>query len=174
MTSRLLVDKIESKTGDQIDLSTNQLKMPVGHVIQVVTNVNTETSNINSDTTSFVASGFSVSITPKAVGNKILVQYNTAMAHKQVTGASECKLYIDGSQASTSNGGTSTGSYWGGYCVATNNATDYSPRLGTYLYTAVDTNSHTFEPYFRSMNTNNFYFIHSDASAMIMATEIQA
>ena len=161
MASILKTDKIEGVT------TSAHVQMPVGHVVQVVTNVNSETSNINSDTTSFVASGFSVAITPKRVGNKILVQYNTSIAHKQVTSASECKLYIDGSQAPT------TGSYWGGYMVATNNATDYSPRLGTYLYTAVDTNSHTFEPYFRSMNSNNVYFIHSDGSAVIMATEIQ-
>tara|TARA_R100001480_G_C4736384_1_gene181548 strand:- start:25 stop:543 length:519 start_codon:yes stop_codon:yes gene_type:complete len=35
MTSRLLVDKIESKTGTQIDMSTHTLKMPSGSVVQV-------------------------------------------------------------------------------------------------------------------------------------------
>ena len=36
MTSRLLVDKIESKSGSQIDMSTHTLKMPSGHVVQTV------------------------------------------------------------------------------------------------------------------------------------------
>ena len=141
--------------------------MPTGHIVQVVHNVLNQTTNINSDSTSFVASGFSVSVTPKKVGNIILIQYSTAMFHKQVTANAEVRLYIDGSQAS------GTGDYWGGYMIATNNSTDYSPRLGTYKYTAVDTNSHAFEPYFRSSNSNNVYFIHSDSSAIISATEIQ-
>ena len=36
MTSRFLVDKIESKSGSQIDMSTHTLKMPSGHVVQTV------------------------------------------------------------------------------------------------------------------------------------------
>ena len=159
--STLRINKLQG-----LDIASN-VEMPAGHIVQVVHNVLNTTTNINSDSTSFVASGFSITVTPKKVGNIILVQYSTALFHKQVTSAAEVKLYLDGSQAS------GTASYWGGYVSADNNATDYSPRLGTYKYTAVDTNSHTFEPYFRSYNSNNVYFIHSDGSAIISATEIQ-
>ena len=161
MASILKTDKLEGVT------SSSHIQMPTGHIVQVVHNVLNTTTSITSDTTSFVASGFSISVTPKRVGNVILVQYNTSIFHKQVTSAAEVKLYLDGSQA------PGTASYWGGYASADNNATDYSPRLGTYKYTAFDTNSHTFEPYFRSYNSNNVYFIHSDGSAIISATEIQ-
>ena len=159
--STLRINKLQG-----LDIASN-VEMPAGHIVQVVHNVLNTTTNINSDSTSFVASGFSITVTPKKVGNIILVQYSTALFHKQVTSAAEVKLYLDGSQAS------GTASYWGGYVSADNNATDYSPRLGTYKYTAVDTNSHTFEPYFRSYNSNNVYFIHGDGSAIISATEIQ-
>tara|TARA_Y100000114_G_C11558832_1_gene230802 strand:- start:40 stop:561 length:522 start_codon:yes stop_codon:yes gene_type:complete len=69
MTSRLLVDKIESKSGNQIDMSTHTLKMPSGHVVQTVVG---STSNVNTGSATFSSIG-SGSITPASTSNKILL-----------------------------------------------------------------------------------------------------
>ena len=66
MTSRLLVDKIEGKT------TASTVQMPSGSVIQVQRGEYRTYSNTTS--TSYVASGLSVNITPKFTSSSILVR----------------------------------------------------------------------------------------------------
>jgi|9_EtaG_2_1085328.scaffolds.fasta_scaffold93136_2 hypothetical protein len=66
MTSRLLVDKIESKSGNQIDLSTHTLKMPSGSVIQVVQRQVANSFFTTSNNATYTdVTNFYVDITPK-------------------------------------------------------------------------------------------------------------
>ena len=74
MTSRLLVDKIESKSGSQIDMSTNDVIMPTGHVIQTTPMVainDVQVVGSNSSSNTAVGSGVLCSITPKKANSKI-------------------------------------------------------------------------------------------------------
>jgi len=161
MTSRLLVDKIEGKS------TSSHVIMPPGHMIQQVRYVNTSSSHISTSSTSFVASGIKVTITPKASGNKILVQAFLGMVHKEATSSGTTSLYLNGSQM------TGTGEYWGGYMNANNNASDYSSRVGSLEYTTTNTNALLFELYFKSGDSNNFYAHHGNGSSSLIATEVQ-
>jgi hypothetical protein len=65
MTSRLLVDKIESKSGNQIDLSTHTLKMPSGSVVQVQHNEPLASFFSSDSQTAIDVTSYYVDITPK-------------------------------------------------------------------------------------------------------------
>ena len=161
MTSRLLVDKIEGKS------TSSHVIMPAGHVIQQVRYVNHSSSHIVLSGTSYVATGVQVTITPKASGNKILVQSFLSMVHKTATSNGTISLYLNGSQM------TGTGIYWSGHMSANNNASDYSSRVGTLEYTTTNTDALLFELYAKSGDSNNFYVHHGNASSALIATEVQ-
>ena len=161
MTSRLLVDKIEGKS------TSSHVIMPIGHMIQQVRYVNTSATSINTASTSFVASGIQVTITPKASGNKILLQSFLGMVHKQSAGNVQIALYLDGSQM------TGTGIYWGGYQNAGVNTADYSARVGSLEYTTTNTNALLFELYFKTNDGNNVFIHHGNGSSSLIATEVQ-
>jgi len=161
MTSRLLVDKIEGKS------TSSHVIMPQGHVIQMQHFIDIDSSHIASASTSFVATGVKVNITPKAVGNTILVQFVTTMAHKGGGTIGMGTLYIDGSQAS------GTGQYWGGYLNSSTHSNDHPTRVSNYIYTTVDTNNHLFEIYIKSSDSNTYYVKHGNSCISLIATEIQ-
>jgi len=161
MTSRLLVDKIEGKS------TSSHVIMPAGHVIQQVRYVNTSSSHIQTSSTSNVATGIKVTITPKASGNKILLQSFLGMVHKQSAGNVQIALYLDGSQM------TDTGAYWGGYMNAGTNTADYSSRVGSLEYTTTNTNALLFELYAKVNDGNNVYIHHGNGSSSLIATEVQ-
>lgn len=75
MTSRLLVDKIESKSGSQIDMSAHTLKMPAGHVIQTQYVMSTTRTAISS--TSYTATALQKAIAPKFANSLIYIQVMT-------------------------------------------------------------------------------------------------
>ena len=159
--STLKVDTIQGKT------TSSHVIMPSGHVIQQVRYVNISSTGIQTSSTSNVATGIQVTITPKASGNKILVQSFLGMVHKQSSGNVQIALYLDGSQM------TGTGVYWGGYMNAGQNTADYSPRIGSLEYTTTNTNALLFELYAKVNDGNNVYIHHGNASSSLIATEIQ-
>ena len=100
MTSRLLVDKIESKSGNQVDLSTHTLKMPQGHVIQTV-NTGYSGSSQTSSSGSFVAlTNLSASITPQFSTSKILIMTDPSiyLSGGQQNNSGVIAIYRDGSE----------------------------------------------------------------------------
>jgi len=161
MTSRLLVDKIEGKS------TSSHVIMPSGHMIQQVRYVNTSSTPIQTSSTSYIATGIKVTITPKASGNKILLQSFLGMVHKQSAGNTTIELYLDGSAMS------GTGAYWSGYMSASVNTADYSPRIGSLEYTTTNTNALLFELYAKTNDGNNVYIHHGDGSSSLIATEVQ-
>ncbi len=76
--SRLAVDKIVgANTESIVDLSSiSNIKMPAGHVIQVVQTALTSAVVVNSPTSFTDISGVSVAITPKFSSSKVLIHVN--------------------------------------------------------------------------------------------------
>tara|TARA_X000000950_G_scaffold189799_1_gene229405 strand:- start:396 stop:878 length:483 start_codon:yes stop_codon:yes gene_type:complete len=159
--STLKVDTIQGKT------TASKVIMPTGHVLQVVRASRNATSHESFSTTSFAASSLSVSLTPKASGNKVIVQCTIGMGAKRTSGESLTALYIDGSNVSSTDGGS--GYYWCGYYDTTYN---YQGATGYYEYTTVDTSAHTFALYCK--NTGGTFDLHSGASHSLVCTEIQS
>ena len=163
MTSRLLVDKIEGKS------TSSNVIMPAGHVLQVVRASRNATSHEAFSTTSFATSTLSLSLTPKASGNKVIVQCFIGMANKGTDSSSQTALYIDGSNVSSDDG--SGYYYWAGYWDAANH--NYHGGSGYYEYTTVDTNAHTFALYCKIDSGSNVFNLHSAASHALICTEVQ-
>ena len=163
MTSRLLVDKIEGKS------TSSNVIMPTGHVLQVKRALRNSTSHETFSSTSFAASTLSVSLTPKASGNKVIVQCTIGLGNYG-GGSSEANtaLYIDGSNVSSTNGGSSY--FWCGYWDSSNTTHGCT---GYYEYTTVDTSAHTFALYCKVYSEGNFY-LHKGASHSLVCTEVQA
>ena len=158
--STLSVDTIQGKT------TASKVIMPTGHVLQVVKSSRNATSHESFSNTSFATSTLSLSLTPKASGNKVFVQCHIGMGEKTTSNAAQTALYIDGSNVSASNSGSDY--YWSGYWNTTYN---YHGASGFYEYTTVDTNAHTFALYVRV--TGGAFNIHHSSSSVLIATEVQ-
>ena len=161
MTSRLLVDKIEGKS------TSSNVIMPSGHVLQVKRATLNSTSHESFSSTSFATSTLSVSLTPKASGNKVIVQGNIGMGAQRTSGECYTALYIDGSNVSSTDGGS--GYYWCGYWDTSN--TNYDGASGYYEYTTVDTSAHTFAIYIKV--TSGSFDLHKGGSHSLVCTEVQ-
>ena len=161
MTSRLLVDKIEGKT------KASNVIMPAGHVLQVKRATLNATTHQSFSSTSFATSALSVSLTPKASGNKVIVQCTIGMAAQRTSSNSQTALYIDGSNVSSNDGSVSY--YWCGYWDTTYN---YHGATGYYEYTTVDTNAHTFALYCK-VYAGGTFDLHKGASHSLVCTEVQ-
>tara|TARA_B100000927_G_scaffold282483_1_gene269169 strand:- start:1093 stop:1581 length:489 start_codon:yes stop_codon:yes gene_type:complete len=161
--STLSVDTIQGKT------TASKVIMPAGHVLQVVRSFRNASSHEAFSSTSFATSTLSLSLTPKASGNKVIVQCTIGMAHKGTDSSSQTALYIDGSNVSSDDG--SGYYYWAGYWDTNHN---YHGGTGYYEYTTVDTNPHTFALYCKIDSGSNVFNLHSAASHALIATEIQS
>ena len=160
--STLSVDTIQGKT------TASKVIMPSGHVLQVVRSFRNADSHEAFSSTSFATSTLSLSFTPKASGNKVIVQCTIGMANKGTDSSSQTALYIDGSNVSTAAGGSY---YWAGYWDTNNN---YHGGSGYYEYTTVDTNAHTFALYCKVASGSNVFNLHTGASHSLVCTEIQS
>ena len=142
MTSRLLVDKIEGKT------TADTVQMPSGSVIQV--KEATTSGTIQSTSTSFVASGVIVSITPKFQNSKFIVQssgvsdYHTAAGHNI-----QAKVYQKiGSGAYADVGLVFYQIYGNTFGV---------PHYGKLILTPNTTSELSYQIYYKSSNGNGVY-----------------
>ena len=87
MTSKLKTDILETVSGSGTIALTNQLSgmthesMAVGSVIQVVTKEHTQSSNVSTTSTSYVALGssFELAITPKYANSLIICEIHLGM-----------------------------------------------------------------------------------------------
>ena len=127
------------------DLTGKPLVEPTGSVLQVV-NANTVGNNTNVNTTSstYVTTGFSLSITPKSASSKLLVicNFNSLYNGGGVDDGAAFRLYRDGAAINTANGGDN---------LNYNNTTpgaSYVPITIIHYVNSNNTNSTTFELYF--------------------------
>jgi hypothetical protein len=96
MTSKLKTDVLETVSGSGTIALTNQLSgmthesMPVGSVLQVVTNNHTQASAVTTSSISFVAAGapFELIITPKYSNSLICAEITIGMQYTGVANTS--------------------------------------------------------------------------------------
>lgn len=139
MTSRLLVNKIEAKSGSQIDMSTHTLKMPSGHVVQTIqftadeqtisagsgNTIINSTFNPKFSGSKFIVSAFIPNCTATS-GGSVLVQgrLGTSATPNSNTLIFDCQERMEGTGADDTRGinlhdfGTFTSSGTGTHYVA--------------------------------------------------------
>lgn len=91
--STLAVNTIQAQTGTTVSVASGQTLHAPGHVIQVVEGAVTGSSSTQS--TSYIDTGLSASITPKFTSSKILVRMD-AYAYNSVSGYNNFLMLVRG------------------------------------------------------------------------------
>ena len=93
MTGQINVNKIAARTGNAITIASGDVLQAPGHVLQVVQQVFSTSTNITS--TSYTATGLTKAITPTSASSKILVLVNlSAEVYQLGTSGTEAFLQI--------------------------------------------------------------------------------
>ena len=137
--------------------------LPSGSVLQVVQSYTANTGLVETTSTSFVASGFSVAITPTSINNFISIQLFNPMADHQAAAAVWSKMYVNGSPMPGAS------DYHIGY---QSTESRYASWAFAAKYTPTSLNTLTFEPYFKSSDGNNARFSHDKSAVSLIAMEI--
>ena len=159
MTSRLLVDKIEGKS------TASTVQMPAGMVIQTLS-FEQPNNNIDTTSTSYVATGFVCSITPKFSTSKILWTIAGGLVSY---GSGNCTGYTQLHRQIAS----------GGYSVIynvgrryLNNYSYYEPHSAQFLDSPNTTSQVDYQCFFKT-SANTFYWAgdpHPTDNAAIICT----
>ena len=160
MTSRLLVDKIEGKT------TSSTVQMPTGSIIQVVQGHALGSST--SSSSSFVASGIDVDITPKFASSKILIQATTACDNEVAGRQMYLTIYRDSTRVESTyiSGSYGLGTFWNGGERTIGNVTVH------ILDTPNSTSSLHYELYYRSVPGTQVEVNTQTVSGIIMCMEV--
>ena len=137
--------------------------LPSGSVLQVVQSYTANTGLVETTSTSFVASGFSVSITPTSINNFISIQLFNPMVDHQAGNSIWAKMYVNGSPM------PGAGDYQIGYQSA---ASRYASWAFAGKYTPTSLAALTFEPYFKSQDGGNVRISHDKSAFSLIAMEI--
>ena len=129
--------------------------MPVGSILQVKNFIKKDRDDF-STSSSFAATGMSVTITPSSTSNKLLVMANLEVGNSG-NNSVQFKLYRGTSEITAANNTNVTNKSFGWSYIRQQNNTeasyqDVSVSLG-YEHTPADTNSHEFNLYVNSFNT---------------------
>ena len=159
MASTINVDNIAEAT------SGSGVHIP-GHAVQRVRTYVSNSSVIESTSTSFVASGITASITPKASGNIILIDLVLSMVDC-VSDTINIKMYqlIAGGSYAVMAGAQD-------YQIGIQSASRWHPNVFSGSYTATSTSALTYQPYFRSSGGGNVRIVHDSSSYSLTLTEI--
>jgi len=137
--STLFVDTLEPNQNTAIDVAAGKFKA-VGSVVQFVRN--SVTSNITTTSSSYVASGLSVTITPKFSTSKLLVKIEGGRPSIQASGRQmDLKLYEGTNPVDSFR----LGSMYQNVGVVYYNGSNYTSYLD-----ATNTNSRTYNLYWKS------------------------
>ena len=144
---------------------------PTGSVLQVKRKYTADSSHITTTSSSFVASGFQLAITPTVVGSLLIVHFNVSMADANGDNAGmQSKMYFKtGSGSFASMAGADN--YHIGYIKINNNR--YSPFSHSSNLTTTTTDAYTFEPYFKAQNSTQVRFAHNDSSIGMTIFEVK-
>jgi len=134
-------------------------KLGAGAILQVAQASNPGSTGISTTSTSLVASGITVSITPKKASSLIRVDWVCSMCY----GSNAMVIQI------FSNGAT-IGSYSGGYT----GGGIYAPLSATAYFSPGTTSAQTYAIYFYSTGGAIVYLVHPGALYALTATEIAA
>jgi hypothetical protein len=159
MTSTLYVDNLIEKT------SGNGVHIP-GHVLQCVSSDDAK-GWTSSSSTSLVASGISLSITPKFANSIILVDFHFPMTHVPTTGSSlVAAIYRNGTNLGLSG-------YPQGFIHNSNGAPQYpSVKLECRDISHGSTSALTYEVYFRSTSGDTVHLTHNGSDTHVKLWEI--
>ena len=157
--SLIKTDAIQTLAGKPILNST-------GSVLQVVRTYVASSSVIESTSTSFVASGITASITPKASGNLILIDCVLSMTDA-TTDNIWTKMYqlIAGGSYAVMAGASD-------YQFGFQSGARWTPSVFGGSYTATSTSQLTYQPYFKSASGGNVRLVHDSSSYALTLTEI--
>tara|TARA_R100000278_G_scaffold13588_1_gene14319 strand:- start:323 stop:892 length:570 start_codon:yes stop_codon:yes gene_type:complete len=166
MTSRLVVNSVRH-TGASADaltldgtggvtIPTKKLICP-GTIVQVVADIKKDTSSF-ATSSSFAATGMSVTITPQSASNKLLIIANLAIGNSG-NNSTQWKLYRGTSEitAANSTGVTNKSFMWIFIPQSGDNPT-YQNIIcsGAYEHDIQDTNSHEINLYVNSFNSTAY------------------
>ena len=145
--------------------------LPTGSVLQVVRNYTADSSHITTTSSSFVASGFQLAITPSVVGSLLIVHFNVSMADANGSNAAmQSKMYFKtGSGSFASMAGANS------YHIGFNNIghNRYAPFCHSSNLTTTTTDAYTFEPYFKAQNSTQVRFAHNECSIGMTIFEVK-
>ena len=165
----LYVDNIAPNL--QSKISAPNLTLPIGSVIQTVEFREIPSNARNTSSTSFVASGVTLSITPKFNNSRLLISYVCNMTHPQtdVWGRQQMYYKIGTGSYSALHGGI----YDTGYHE--NSTNNYAPSIHQSYFDVTSTDVHTFQPYVMrgGSGSGSFYYVHSNACLSFQIQEIK-
>jgi len=166
MTSRLVVnsvrhtgasaDALTLDSGGGVTIPTKKLICP-GTIVQVVADIKKDTSSY-ATSSSFAATGMSVTITPQSASNKLLVIANLSIGNSS-NNSTQWKLYRGTSEITAANntGVTNDAFMWIFIPQAGDNTTYQSfVCSGVYEHDIQDTNSHEINLYVNSFNSTAY------------------
>jgi len=133
--------------------------LPSGSIIQVKRYGVDDHTAIPFTTASWTDTGASVTITPHAVGNKLLVIVSYSMI-SNAAGVGSMRLVLDGAAVGSD--------YQSGYTNSSHNR--YAPFHSQHEHTTTTTNAHVFKT--QIYNTSDTTYIHADSSSGITVMEI--
>ncbi len=134
-------NKIIVPSGQTLDAS-NGFTAPAGHVIQTISATTADFSPRPTTTsTSFITTGYDLSITPTSTSSKILIQFSIATGFTVAGQYNYFKVY---------RGSTPLGAEG-----AMGNSLHWSVVYGSTLDSPSTTSATTYSIYFRSSNSNN-------------------
>lgn len=165
--SRLAVDKIVGANSESIvDFSSiSSIKMPAGHVIQVVTNVPSSVSLVTQNnntppTMAEVDTSFRTTITPKFSTSKLILELNFLFGGNNTSYISQFKFF-DVTNDSNVHSITGPGSRTFNHASARHKDHDANDRDTIHMKTVVDagsTNSRTYTLYAGKEGNATHYF----------------
>ena len=156
---------IKIAAGKTLDLKTQgSVTMPTGSVLQVVSIGSDNSPNIATTSTSLVASGLQLNISPKQTGSKLFIDWVTPMSYVQSGSYLKAQMFRDGVGLGTTNYSmlhqSANGTYYG--------TTAYSM---VYTAGAAGTNI-LFEPWFLAANGTDTRLLHPSSSYLLRVTEV--
>jgi len=170
----LFVDKLDPQSGTSLEIGSSgdtvavpsggKLTAP-GHVLQVVQN--TTTSDLSTNSTSYVASGFTQAITPSATSSKILISLHGGSIDYDIADLKvNCELYYKIGSGSYQTTGSFTrtkiGSAYG------------IPNSQMFLLSPSTTSEVTVQPYIKSSTSNNAYINRNSCMLTLTLSEVGA
>ena len=142
-----------------------------GKLLQMVYTQSINSSAITTTSSSYVASGIQLSITPIETGSDIVIEFTSS--HVDVRGGNSarlvCKMYVDGS-AWPSTGVDQVCTF--GH--DTNSSESHSTLSFSQRTTGTDGTAIAFEPYFYSNISSSVWLVGGNASYMMKIWEIGA
>ena len=161
-----LIGPTSGANANKVIIPSGQTLHAAGHVIQCISSDDAR-GWASSASTSFVASGISLSITPKFANSVILVDFHFPMVHMGVTGSSLiASVYRNGVNLQLSN-------YPQGFLHNSNGAPQYpSVKVECRDASHSSTSTLTYEAYFKSSSGDTVHLTHNGSDTHLKLWEI--